>query len=266
VRPPRGDRSIDDAVAPGLHRPQLGEHTVVWWDPSALPPGREDQVGLRQQEILKPDEGGANSDASIRAHDLWQRRRAEISAQGSRPTLTGRTVTEHTRDAALSAGPPVAIERVAPPATRPHGRRFGTLVHAVLAEIPFDAAPPAIEAAASVHGRYLGCSSPEIAASVSTITLALAHPLLRRAAAAQTSGLCHRELPLALRLDDGTVLDGVVDLAFAEPGAPWTVVDFKTDLATAQPNRLAYEEQVRLYARAISESTSRPAHAVLLYV
>jgi ATP-dependent exoDNAse (exonuclease V) beta subunit len=57
----------------------------------------------------------------------------------------------------------------------------------------------------------------------------------------------------------------VVDLAFAEDreGA-WTVVDFKTDVATG--SKVAYEEQVRLYARAIAEATGRPARPVLLYV
>jgi len=67
-------------------------------------------------------------------------------------------------------------------------------------------------------------------------------------------------------LDDGTVLDGVVDLAFADEGAgAWTVVDFKTDLGR-EVKRPSYEEQVRLYARAIAEATGRPARAMLLYV
>jgi ATP-dependent exoDNAse (exonuclease V) beta subunit len=269
VRPPRGQRDLDDAVAPGQHRPERGEHTVVWWDPTTLALGKEDQVGLRQQEILKNDEAGGAGDASIRAHDLWQRRRHEIAERGARPTLVARTVTEHTR--ALTAPPPapapVTIERVDTARfTRPHGRRFGTLVHAVLAEIPFDAAPPAIERAAAVQGRYLGCPPPEIEAAALTVAEALRHPLLRRAAAAQASGLCRREIPLSLRLEDGSVLDGIVDLAFAAPTDPaWTVVDFKTDLTLAG-NRAAYEEQVRLYARAITEATARPAQPVLLYV
>jgi ATP-dependent exoDNAse (exonuclease V) beta subunit len=71
---------------------------------------------------------------------------------------------------------------------------------------------------------------------------------------------------VSLRLQDGTVLDGVVDLAFVD-GADevWTVVDFKTDVGMTG-SRAAYEEQVRLYARAIAEATARPARAALLYV
>src|SRR5207248_2295389 len=127
VRPPRGQRSLADAVAPGLHQPEDGEHTVVWWDPATLALGQEDQVGLRQQEILKDDEAGGNSDASIRAHDLWQRRRADTAERGARPTLAARTVTEHTRVAGPPApgAAPVAIERVERGRfARPHGRRF----------------------------------------------------------------------------------------------------------------------------------------------
>jgi ATP-dependent exoDNAse (exonuclease V) beta subunit len=267
-RPARGPRSLDEAVAPGAHRPEKGDHTVVWWDPNVLDLARADQVGLRQQEILKIDSSGA-SDASIRAHELWQQRHRETTRQGSVPALVARTVTEHTRDEAAEApgGPAVLVEQVAAGRTaRPHGRRFGTLVHAVLAEIPFEATLATIEAAASVQGRYLGCPPGEVEAAAATVGEALRHPLLRRAAAAQVAGTCRRELPLALRLVDGTVLDGVVDLAFTEPGGDqWVVVDFKTDLG-ATGSRAVYEQQVRLYARAIAEATARPAQPVLLYV
>jgi ATP-dependent helicase/nuclease subunit A len=285
VRPSRGPRPLTEAVAPGLHQPELGAHTVVWWDPNALALDRDDQVGLRQQEILKIDHAGTNSDASIRAHDQWQQRRRDTTRQGARPTLVARTVTEHTRaqaeaaEAVVAAGDapaapdppdhavPVLVERVASGrSARPHGRRFGTLVHAVLAEIPLDGAPEAVQAAAAVQGRYLGCNAGEVDAAAATVGEALRHPLLRRAAAAQTGGRCRRELPLSLRLPDGTILDGVVDLAFIEPdSATWTVVDFKTDLGIAADNAV-YENQVRLYARAIAEATGAPARAVLLYI
>jgi ATP-dependent helicase/nuclease subunit A len=274
IRPARGPRSLETAVAPGLHQPELGEHTVVWWDPNTLTLGQQDQVGLRQQEILKDDASGGKSDASIRAHDRWQQRRRETARRGARPTLVARTVTEHTAeepagDASAGTASPidVLIERVpAGRSARPHGRRFGTLVHAVLAEIALDASSTTIEAAATVQGRYLGCPSPEVEAAALTVAEALRHPLLRRAAAAHAAGRCRRELPLSLRLPDGTVLDGVVDLAFSdEPGETWTVVDFKTDLGIGS-KRATYEEQVRLYARAVSAATSRPARAVLLYV
>jgi ATP-dependent exoDNAse (exonuclease V) beta subunit len=264
IRPPRGPRALADAVAPGEHRPERGEHPVVWWDPAALALDREGQVGLRQQEILKQDEAGGIGEASIQAHDRWQRRRGEMVTAGARPTLVACTVTEHTRAATPVPGATsVRIERIELAAVRPHGRRFGILVHAVLAEVPLDAPAAALQRAAAVQGRYLGCTSEEVDAAATVVAEALRHPLLRRAAAAPE---CRRELPLTLRLDDSTVLDGVVDLAFADaPAGPWTVVDFKTDLGRAA-DPTAYQEQVRLYARAIAAATSRPADPVLLYV
>ncbi len=52
---------------------------------------------------------------------------------------------------------------------------------------------------------------------------------MRRAAEAKT---LRRETPVQHYREDGTLIEGVVDLAFAE-GSPefngWTVVDFKTD-------------------------------------
>jgi ATP-dependent exoDNAse (exonuclease V) beta subunit len=165
----------------------------------------------------------------------------------------------------VTADLPVAIEKVETGRwTRPHGRRFGTLVHAVLAEIALDATPAALERAAAVQGRYLGSTEDEIEAAARAVGEALQHPVLRRAA--QAGDRCRREVPVSLRLEDGTVLDGVVDLAFVEDNDSWTVVDFKTDLGIGGESRAAYEAQVRLYARAISEATGRPTRAVLLYV
>jgi ATP-dependent exoDNAse (exonuclease V) beta subunit len=89
----------------------------------------------------------------------------------------------------------------------------------------------------------------------------LAHPLLRRAAAATE---CRRETAVLLRLDDGTVVEGVVDAAFADAEG-WTVVDWKTDVELG--TRVAdYRRQVALYVRAIAQATGRPARGVLLRV
>ena len=56
----------------------------------------------------------------------------------------------------------------------------------------------------------------------------LSHDLLARARRADARGACRRETPVTLTLDDGTLVEGVVDLAFEEDGA-WIVVDYKTD-------------------------------------
>jgi len=73
-----------------------------------------------------------------------------------------------------------------------------------------------------------------------------------------------RETPVWLRLEDGSLAEGVVDLAFREDGE-WTVVDFKTD-RELEGSRGIYEDQVRLYARAVTAATGESACAVLLRI
>ena len=71
-----------------------------------------------------------------------------------------------------------------------------------------------------------------------------------------------RETPLALMLEDGTLVEGVVDAAFEEASG-WTVVDFKTDaeLAGELPR---YRRQVGLYASVVARATGKNVTAVLM--
>jgi len=64
--------------------------------------------------------------------------------------------------------------------------------------------------------------------------------------------------------DDGTLIEGNVDLAFEQNGG-WTVVDFKTDHELRGALEV-YRRQVRLYAGMIARATGRPARAVLMRV
>ena len=147
--------------------------------------------------------------------------------------------------------------------TRPGGKRFGTLVHEVLAHARFDDERAQIQALAVSLARALDASEVEVDAAVEAVTAALAHPLLRRAAGAP---VCHREMPLVHRSDDGHLIEGVPDLAFRyEADGPWTVIDFKTDLR-ADLVETAYRHQVALYVEAIRAATDSPAVGVLLFV
>jgi ATP-dependent exoDNAse (exonuclease V) beta subunit len=84
---------------------------------------------------------------------------------------------------------------------------------------------------------------------------------LQRAA---NSADCRREEALVHRLADGTILEGVVDLAFREEGG-WTLVDFKTD--DRPDSHPQYGAQLRIYAAAIEAATGeKVASAVLLAV
>jgi ATP-dependent exoDNAse (exonuclease V) beta subunit len=246
-------------VRPGLHRPRRGAHRVVWWVPRLLRLQVDEDVGLRQQKLLTVDERGQRSEAGIVAHAAWQAERTRVREAGATPLVRVVTATEHA--AATAGDADVAIEDAVWRGDRPHGARFGTLVHAVLAAVALDAAPEQVAATAVLQGRILGAEPHEVAAATEVAAHALQHPLLRRAAAAET---CRRETAVLERLDDGTLVEGVVDAAFADADG-WTVVDFKTD-AELGARAAVYRRQVALYARAIARATGRPARGVLLRV
>ena len=112
----------------------------------------------------------------------------------------------------------------------------------------------------------MGATEAEIEAAVHTVVAALARPIMRRAASVAASDL-RRETPIFLRREDGTLVEGVVDLAFREEAADfeWTVVDFKTDRELGL-NRAEYTAQVALYAEAIEKATNSKVSGVLLVI
>ena len=105
-----------------------------------------------------------------------------------------------------------------PGTERPAGRRFGALVHGILAVVDFNATAEEVAHAAKIHGRLVGATEPEVEAAVNTIIATLAHPIMRRAASVAVSNL-RRETPIFLRREDKTLLEGVIDLAFREETA-----------------------------------------------
>jgi ATP-dependent exoDNAse (exonuclease V) beta subunit len=245
------------AVPPATHTPQAGTHEVVWWDPRALELEREVENWLRERDFLLVEDGAA--EANAQGHQRWQERRREALDRGARPSLRVETATA--RSLLAPAGEPVGLNSVElRDFTRPRGKRFGALVHAVLAEVDLRAGPEAIARVARAQARLVGATPGETEAAVRAVGTALTHPLLRRAASASE---CRREEPIVHRLEDGTLLEGVVDLAFRD-GEGWTVVDFKTDaLPHSQPQ---YAAQLRLYCGAITAASGLPATAILLAV
>jgi len=268
-RPPRARAGTSSSVVPGLHVPARGAHRVVWWDPATLILDREADVGLRQEKILVADEGGVAAEEGIRAHAEWQARRQETRGLAAQESLRALPVTTLVRDpssrSALELSGEVLHLEVAGRGERPAGRRFGALVHAALAVATLGASDARDrEQAARAQGRLLGASEDEVAAAARALGSALAHPILVRAAAAAGRGELRRETPLLLELDDGTLAEGIVDLAFREDGE-WTVVDFKTDV-DPEERKEEYEAQLRLYLAAITRATGEAARGVLLSV
>jgi len=267
-------------VTPGLHVPEAGTHRVVWWDPSILQLDARETMGLRQSKLLQADEQNERSDRGTREYAAWQQRREEIIAAGARPALLVKSATELAIGGTLPVMPEAAqieIERVARTSDRPGGKRFGTLVHAILAQIPLDADATAIAAQASFFGRAFDAPSSEVSAAIDAVANALASPLMRRAAAAS---IVRREAPLLLNLETivnlgeaanagaSTMVEGVADLAFVEDrdgAARWLVVAFKTDFDLAR-REAEYRTQLALYLRAITQATAMPADGYLLLI
>jgi ATP-dependent exoDNAse (exonuclease V) beta subunit len=150
-------------------------------------------------------------------------------------------------------------------AARPGGIRFGELVHAVLAATPLGADRATIDRVAEVQGRILAAPPEETAAAAATVERTLGHDVLRRARAAEVRGACRRETPVTLVADDGTLIEGVVDLAFEEDHV-WTVVDYKTDRELRIVDEGQYQRQVALYTSAVAQATGRKTTGVIIRV
>jgi ATP-dependent exoDNAse (exonuclease V) beta subunit len=267
-------------VAPGAHRPQAGDHCVVWWDPARLRLDARETMGLRQHRLLTADKGEREASQGAREYEQWKERHGATLAAGAKATYTVVAATELAQRMAERGERPgwlgdperIAIERVARAAARPQGVRFGTLVHAVLSRVAVDADASAIAEAARFFARMLGADGLETAAACDAVAAALGSPLMKAATAA--GARLRRECALTMRIEDGDThgglaVEGVVDLAFPEPiaggGERWVVVDFKTDADIAR--RLdEYRLQLLLYLRAIGESTGAPARGVLMCV
>jgi ATP-dependent helicase/nuclease subunit A len=279
----RASRGPGSSVRPGLHAPQTGGHDVVWWDPMRLDLDRQEEVGLRQQRILEADASGAAAKEGERTHAAWRAGRDRSIESGRVPTLAVSAVTDLAhRVSELAPSPSDAttsepasareieiVEVSEDRSGRPSGKRFGLLVHATLAAVDFDAGSESVATCARAQGRLLGAPDSEVSAAAGAVLAALAHPLLRSAAASAASGGVRRETPLLLRLSDGSLAEGVVDLAFRSDterdGPIWTVVDFKTDRSLGS-RQAEYETQVGIYADGIAAATGEPTRGLLLVV
>ena len=103
----------------------------------ALDLDRQSDVGLRQQRILAADEQATAAPEGERLHRDWELRRERLLERGKAPSTVVVTVSQ----AKTSNGPhperaaSVTVERTsADCSARPHGKRFGILVHAILAQ------------------------------------------------------------------------------------------------------------------------------------
>jgi ATP-dependent helicase/nuclease subunit A len=292
---PDSETAGPSTVCPGQHTFQeagssgesSGEYSIIWWDPAALSLGAKPPFGVRREELIVKDVPRDVVAEGRGRYDRWQLARADARAAGGVPSMVVETVREWAsrpaaaRDQPLPHREPRARADVPPPLDpvstvvayvprpladgRPRGAGFGSLVHGVLARVPFDADRRTIEDLSSVEARMLGLEDDDAAAATTVVERVLAHEVVVRARAAHARGACRRETPITYSLPDGSLLEGIIDLAF-EHDETWTVVDFKTDREVAAVAEEQYRRQVALYASAIAKATGAACDGIVLVI
>jgi ATP-dependent exoDNAse (exonuclease V) beta subunit len=131
--------------------------------------------------------------------------------------------------------------------------------------VPFGATRGDITRIANYVARVVGASEDDAEAATIAVERALAAPVMRAAAASER---VHREYPMLFRLENGTLVEGIADLAFEtrlDGSKRWTIVDFKTDRDLA-PSLERYRAQLRLYVQGIRSATGAEANGVILWI
>jgi ATP-dependent exoDNAse (exonuclease V) beta subunit len=267
---PNEETAAPSTVAPGAHRFADGGYSVVWWDPGpggGLNLGVKTLFGVRRDDLIVKDVARDVIASGRARYDRWCLARADARAAGAAPSIAVRTAKEWA-DQETAADPlDVAVLHVTTPgdAERGGGAAFGALVHVILSQAPFDAPADQLESLAQIEARVLGMDEAAAAAAARVAGNVLSHDLLARASAAERRGACRRETPVTCRMPDGTVVEGIVDLAFEEGGA-WVVVDYKSDRVLAAEGEERYRRQIGFYVSAIRQATGLPATGVLVRV
>ncbi len=271
----------ETSVRPGRHRfpgvtgengePSDTAYDVVWWDAKLLDQKPPASYGLLGEDLLIEAGDGANRERFER----WRRHGEDLVARGSEPSARPVAVTE------LECEPSgefvdVAVEELARSGDRPGGKRFGSLVHTVLRDVPLSGEAERIGELARLQGSLIGATRAEVEAAESVVAAALASP---PADAARASRRVLRETPFLLPLADDAehrIVEGVIDLAYLDDAGGWVVVDWKTDLgdldaparAGASGNGVSrgesYRRQVRWYCHALEQLTGTLASGRLV--
>jgi len=276
---PDGDPARPYTVAPGAHRfagsqiPDNGSqiptgYSVVWWDPHMLHLGAVSSFGLRRDDLIVKDGDMFAVEERMAEYERWRQERADVIERAQKPSVHVQTATAWAAAAAevgiddeIAAVSTIEIVELTGAQRRPRGPRFGTLVHAVLATVSLDAPADVTQAAAEMQGRMLLSTTEEIRAASAVASAVLAHELMARA---RRAAWLRRETPVTWLQDDGTMIEGVLDLAFEEDGVTM-VVDFKTDHELAA-GESRYRAQVQQYVSAVTRATGRPAKGILFKV
>jgi hypothetical protein len=275
---PDGDPARSTTVAPGEYViPHVARSTepaapsasrVVWWDPSLFHLNASSSFGLRRDDLIVKDGDMFAVEDRLAAYEKWRTDREQLVTAGAAPAVRVQTATAWAAEAAregideaIAAAAEISVVAIPGAEGRPRGPRFGTLVHAILAIVPLDAGEGVVRRSAEVQGQILGAPPEEVVASTAVVRSVLEHELMARA---RRASRLRRETPVTWTQKDGTLIEGVLDLAFDE-GERTIVVDFKTDHELSA-GEARYRAQLQKYVDAVSTATSRPAAGVLFKV
>ncbi len=253
----RGRPSLAERVAS-----RLGDLQGLWEEG---PIGAESATG-RTRRASAGQRGGLEGPASTpAAFARWRADRFEISRRTARPTSLAATelVDFAGRVFPMGAAPRTGDDEPADQVrwrSRRAATSLGRAVHGVLQRVDLAEGRLLDEMAASEASRE-GCAD-RVVEVIALARSALGTPIVAAAAAQKE---CWRELPVTVPVDAG-VLEGVVDLCFAE-GDHLVVVDYKTDLVSDRdkvPDVAArYRIQAGAYALALGTALGRRVDRVV---
>lgn len=252
------DTQPEEILRPGLHESGTGTHSVVWFDPSILPGASQIDGGIEDDNLLKPTESEPAD--GLREYENWRADRAHRLAEGAEPELRVRRITEvDTLPDGLAFEVEIARVESAPGAQKgiKRGRKYGDLVHALLARADYQPDRAALEAQAAAHEIGARMSAGDRQFAIDSVLRTLAHPLLSEAFRAQRM---HREYPVTFEAG-GELYEGVIDLTWFD-GSRWTVVDYKT----GPGDEPRYRRQVTIYGETIRKTTGMPVRLVVLEI
>ena len=197
------------------------------------------------------------------AQDSAARDAAQVASglEGTEPSVVLTEQGQADDDAGLHKGP---RDLVLPPWSKGrYGSAVGRAVHGVLQSVDLRAAEPD---AAQVQAQ---CVAEGVTEHHELVTDLVRSALGSELIAAAARSRYWRESYVGTLDDDGTVLEGYVDLIFEDPGGDLVVVDYKTDAvpAAALDTRVAYyQPQMQAYATCLQAATGRPVRCELLFL
>ena len=118
---------------------------------------------------------------AVRSWERWFAQRGALIETGKAPSIVVKTATELSIAAPSKDGvAEIEVVETQRDPKRPHGPRFGSLVHMAMLRVSLNARRSRHLAAVTSEARMLGADDGEIAAAARAVSLALQSPLVAR--------------------------------------------------------------------------------------